>query len=36
MRGVIVGQVVMAESDGDGAALDLASTPGEVGTIPST
>ena len=35
MRGVIVGEVRSMASDGDGARLDLALSPGEVGSIPS-
>jgi phospholipid/cholesterol/gamma-HCH transport system substrate-binding protein len=35
MRGVIVGEVRSIASDGDGARLDLALSPGEVGSIPS-
>jgi len=35
MRGVIVGEVRSIASDGDGARLDLALSPGEVSSIPS-
>ena len=35
MRGVIVGEVRSMASDGDGARLDLALSPAEVGSIPS-
>ncbi len=35
MRGVIVGEVRDISTDGDGARLDLALDPGEVGSIPA-
>ena len=35
LRGVIVGEVRSIESEGDGARMDLALSPGEVGSIPS-
>ena len=34
VRGVIVGQVLKVESEGDGATLDLGIKPDQIGTIP--
>ena len=34
MRGVIVGEVLEVEADGDGATLDLGIKPDQIGTIP--
>ena len=35
VRGVIVGQVIKAESEGDGATLELGIKPDQINTIPS-